>query len=582
MNLNEWNWNNQKCETCGWSGLGNVFRVREYFDDGVEFECPHCNNYILFVDYPLATPLEEKSSIEITRKDQENSGQNSNSNIEHPRLTKLKEDVYSLPVDSEYKRALLEAIISYGDEIINRPKNSSDKGYDDLEALQQVTLGNRMEQLLATSIGNADSDATNCPFCQRIQCEHLIADLAITEGQIRNGLIVSYLSSNQDLDILELKEKLEAVDEVDFYDYEVDEGSGTWEYAKFWSRTPKLTLDSLFKKVEITDQQVSISDNTNTLVSYGTDFDFYVGHKNWNELSLEQRKNIVMHEFGDKSIEIESYVISTGLKKLQFNGFRSLYVASLMLNERMELIKPNVKGLLDKKHILDILKNSKLWGELTDLLESNNNEIKDYDGVELEALAFTNNAPSILDNTLEMPISKAIEFIRGSLEAFPKSQQELNQYQDESNQSQSDQIILSSTGKDNIPFNIFDFFRCSEVKWIRKEVYYFFSRNKYTLPADVLRLCLKDSNNADRAKYSVHVEHMNPQHIALIIIRNHAFNQLAYGDMYVHRGVLTFVGNEYKKLFITAVGNMESLGFVSKEDTNQDIAELRHLIKNCG
>ncbi len=580
MNNNEWLFISQKCEACGWEDLGKEAVVRESFGDGVEYECPNCKNYLGFFDFPLAKGFLDGGTVAKPNKDVNELIQSSNE--DHPRLIKLKQDVYSLPVDSEYKRALLESISLFGDDILNSPENSSNQGFDDLENIQQITLARRVEDLLENAIGSDHSEPTDCPFCKKNECEHLIADLAVTEGHIRSGLILKYLSSNQEMEVYELKEKLEIIDGVDFYSYEVDESSGTWEYVKFWSKTPKAILDSLFKIKNNIDNKNTNSSTKNTLISYGTDYDFYIGHKCWNELSLEQRSTIIEHEFGEKKVDIQNYVMLTNLKKMQFNGLRAIYVASLMLNERMELIKPDVNGPLDKKYVLDILKNTKLWVELTDLLNKNADEVTEYDGVELEHLAFTDNIPSVLDETIEMSISTAISFIRNSLEASLKNEKTLSENPIESHPNQSNQLAPNNLSDTNTPFSFFDYFRCSEVKWIRKEIYYFFKRNSFMLKDDVLKSCLKDSNNSDKAKYSINVDHIKPTQIALTIIRNYAFNKLTYGDMYIYRGLFNTVGKEYKKLFISAVREMESFGFIDKAEADRDIAEIIEIIKSSG
>lgn len=245
MNYNEWNISSQKCEACGWENLGKEAVVRESFGDGVEFECPNCKNYLGFFDFPLANGLLDGGTLAKPNKDDNELIQNSKE--DHPRLIKLKQDVYSLPVDSEYKRALLESISLFCDDILKSPENSPNQGFDDLENIQQITLARRMENLLENAVGSNHSEPTDCPFCQKNDCEHLIADLAVTEGHIRSGLILNYLSSNQEMEVYEIKEKLETIDGVKFYEYEDDESSGNYGYVKFWSRMPKAVLDTLFK-----------------------------------------------------------------------------------------------------------------------------------------------------------------------------------------------------------------------------------------------------------------------------------------------------------------------------------------------
>jgi hypothetical protein len=68
------------------------------------------------------------------------------------RIAALRRDVASLPVCEEYRAALFKSIDLYRDQIISRPAYTNGEGWDDLEALQQVTLGDRMEQWLAERI----------------------------------------------------------------------------------------------------------------------------------------------------------------------------------------------------------------------------------------------------------------------------------------------------------------------------------------------------------------------------------------------------------------------------------------------
>ena len=68
--------------------------------------------------------------------------------LSHPRLLALRRDVLGLPVDEAYRTALLRSLVKYGSEIVERPMYAPDEGWDDLEALQQVTLGDMMERRL--------------------------------------------------------------------------------------------------------------------------------------------------------------------------------------------------------------------------------------------------------------------------------------------------------------------------------------------------------------------------------------------------------------------------------------------------
>ena len=67
---------------------------------------------------------------------------------EPKRLAVLRQQVKTLPVDEQYRAALLINLERYWEAILKRPEYAHDEGWDDLEALQQVTLAQRMEQSL--------------------------------------------------------------------------------------------------------------------------------------------------------------------------------------------------------------------------------------------------------------------------------------------------------------------------------------------------------------------------------------------------------------------------------------------------
>jgi len=64
---------------------------------------------------------------------------------ESERIAVLRRTIRTLPVDEAYRAHLLINLERYREKILLRPVYSSDEGWDDLEALQQVTLGNLME-----------------------------------------------------------------------------------------------------------------------------------------------------------------------------------------------------------------------------------------------------------------------------------------------------------------------------------------------------------------------------------------------------------------------------------------------------
>lgn len=192
--------------------------------------------------------------------------------------------------------------------------------------------------------------------------------------------------------------------------------------AIFQSIAPKLDemtkgeLLNAEQQKQLTLESPKVPKKEGIFISYATNYDSYVGSKNWNELTLHERKTIIEHEFNYKKMDFEEFVMLSGLIKLQANGIRALYVASLMLNERMGLIKPNVRGTKDTQHLLGIYVGTKFFREAAGLLLNKANEDTDYNGFELERLAQTNRTPSVLDDALDLNVNEARQFIISHLE----------------------------------------------------------------------------------------------------------------------------------------------------------------------
>ncbi len=64
----------------------------------------------------------------------------------HPRIVRLRQQVAAMPVDQWYRSRLFHSIDLYATQIVSRPVYAPEEGLDDLEALQQVTLSDAVEQ----------------------------------------------------------------------------------------------------------------------------------------------------------------------------------------------------------------------------------------------------------------------------------------------------------------------------------------------------------------------------------------------------------------------------------------------------
>lgn len=322
-----------------------------------------------------------------------------------------------------------------------------------------------------------------------------------------------------------------------------------------------------------------------TFVSYASPYDSYVGTRNWNDLTLDQRRMIAQAEFEGRDIDINEYVMTTGLKKSQLGGIRALYVAARMFNERIGLVKEGVTPVEVRKHVLSVFANTRFFREMNSLLNGTAAETTDYVGVELERLAQTNRAPSPLEEALTLDVRSARRFIQGQLEVLHRL-------------PQMDPAAARAPAEERAPAlseemppprptrhrkrSILEWFSCDEVRWIKDEVFAFFGRHHYLVEGEALRQCMKVASDSDKGKYSIRVDQMKPDEVALLIIRNVALNEVAYGSRHVYRSTLGQVGKEFERMFIDAVNESVTRGYTNEKEAADDIAEMRAAVRSAG
>lgn len=84
---------------------------------------------------------------------------------DHPRILALRVFVTNMPVDEAYRTRLYSSIWKYADQIVTRPIYDQSEGLTDEEALQQVTLGDMMEEhLMGLSVGESANKSSDVTF----------------------------------------------------------------------------------------------------------------------------------------------------------------------------------------------------------------------------------------------------------------------------------------------------------------------------------------------------------------------------------------------------------------------------------
>lgn len=130
--------------------------------------------------------------------------------------------------------------------------------------------------------------------------------------------------------------------------------------------------------------------------------------------------------------------------------------------------------------------------------------------------------------------------------------------------------------------SLFDLFVSAEVRWVREEIRNFFNQHNYFCSDSAMKEALSTAGQADKTKYSIRVDGLKPQEIALIIIRNVAFHKLISGRYHTYRNTLSTSGKDYLKLFNDAIAQSVSAGFTTEKDAQEEREELLAFIKNLG
>ena len=125
-------------------------------------------------------------------------------------------------------------------------------------------------------------------------------------------------------------------------------------------------------------------------------------------------------------------------------------------------------------------------------------------------------------------------------------------------------------------------FAPAEVRWISEEITYFFRCNEFIFGDSCKLSALRMAKDADRAKYSIRVNQMKPKQLALLLITNVAWNELASGNYHIYRGVLSVIGNEYLRIFKVALSSSLELGYIDSDEHRDDLKKLKMAIKDVG
>lgn len=324
-------------------------------------------------------------------------------------------------------------------------------------------------------------------------------------------------------------------------------------------------------------------------VNHTSQIDSYHGEKKWNELSVVNRQELINLKFGARPGDLESFMMSTGLKKAQYRGLIGLCEYAQMALEKSGVIHQDKPDSEDIFKIINYFAGTDFHAELLSLLNGKGKEHSIYDGAELENFSFvagTQGDPLVA--CYDMTDLEARRYVCSLLQGkgTNRIKEEATaipiKMSDEFSIERHPFLISTATNSGSFSRKLRLLFDCTEVKRVKQELELFFIDSNFLSKDFVLKVALRVASDADRTKYSISVDRMTPKQIALIILRNIAFQRLTTGQEHTYRGILGFMGQDYLKLFRQVLSFEVALGYTLPDEANSEIDELMQEIREIG
>lgn len=103
------------------------------------------------------------------------------------------------------------------------------------------------------------------------------------------------------------------------------------------------------------------------------------------------------------------------------------------------------------------------------------------------------------------------------------------------------------------------------------------------LCADLVRKdALMLAKDSDKTVYSIRIDHLKPDQLALILIFNVLTRNLQSGWNHSYRGVLTVMGKDMLRLWHATAKEMIKRGYSTDEAYSADVAGLMMMIQSVG
>lgn len=90
------------------------------------------------------------------------------------------------------------------------------------------------------------------------------------------------------------------------------------------------------------------------------------------------------------------------------------------------------------------------------------------------------------------------------------------------------------------------------------------------------------ANDVDKVLYSVRIDGMKPDHLALLLLTNVLGEELSSGSHHTYRGVLSATGIEMRSLWHQAQTILLKKGYANQQEVDEDNEWLKKQIGSAG
>ncbi|HWG17779.1 MAG TPA: hypothetical protein VN678_07945 [Acidobacteriaceae bacterium] len=121
-----------------------------------------------------------------------------------------------------------------------------------------------------------------------------------------------------------------------------------------------------------------------------------------------------------------------------------------------------------------------------------------------------------------------------------------------------------------------------EVGVIRRDINTLLSADHGVCVGQVRNEALRLTKDMDRIVYSIRIDRVKPDQLALILIHNVLTRNLENGWNHVYRGTLSMIGHDMLRLWEVTAKEMVKRGYQTEEEYLADTSELQRAIREVG